>query len=299
MVNIMSSGRIALLLLLFIVGLLSYMSAFIVDRTEVAIRFQFGAVKQVYKKEGLYFMTPFVNNVVKMDRRILTLDEQPAKFITGDQKVLFIDYFAKWKIVEPKRFYRKAQGGITYGNRILSGILNAALTKGMRKYNINQVITTRRREIMRSLVTEANLKLNGTTDSTNYGIKILDVRVKQIEFPRSIRQAIYNTMIAERTKRSTQHIEEGKAKAARIKTISDKEKRIILATANESALKIRGDGEAQSTKILANAHKRNPEFFYFYSHLKAVEKSFNGKKGVMLLGPDMELFKYFESSKPK
>jgi len=304
----MSSGRIALLLLLFIVGLLAYMSAFIVDKTEIALRFQFGKVQQVYEKPGLYFMTPFVNKVKKIDNRLLTLDRDPATFWTGDQKQLDIDYFAIWRISDPIRFYNKAGWDISNGNAILSKIINAALTTEIRKYNINQVITSKRKEIMRVLVVEANRKLNGkgadgkskaagdSDNRNNYGIEVMDVRVKQIEFPGPVKQAVYLTMIQERRKRSTEHRSKGEAKSKKIKAIALKEETIILATARQQGLKIRGQGDARATKITADIYGKNKEFYAFYRTLQGYLEVFKTQK-VLVLDPNSEFFRYFDSSK--
>lgn len=310
MVNIMSSGKIALLLLLFIIGMVGYMSAFIVDKTEIALRFQFGKVQQVYKKPGLYFMTPFVNKVKKIDNRLLTLDKPPATFWTGDQKQLEIDYFAIWRISDPVSFYNKAGWSIARGNEILSKIINAALTTEIRKYNINQVITSKRKQIMKVLVAEANKKLNGknkfgkvkiksNTDTRNsYGIEVMDVRVKQIEFPPPVREAVYLTMIQERKKRSTEHRSKGEAKAKKIRAIARKEETIILAKARQLGLKIRGEGDALATKITASVYGRNKEFYAFYRTLKGYLEVFKTKK-VLVLDPNSEFFRYFDSSKAK
>ncbi len=304
----MSSGRIALLLLLFIVGLLGYMSAFIVDKTEIALRFQFGKVQQVYKEPGLYFMTPFVNKVKKIDNRLLTLDRAPATFWTGDQKQLDIDYFAVWRISNPVRFYNKAGWDIANGNAILSKIINAALTTEIRKYNINQVITSKRKEIMRVLVVEANRKLNGkdadgksktvgdSDNRNNYGIEVMDVRVKQIEFPDQVKQAVYRTMIQERKKRSTEHRSKGEAKSKKIRAIAIKEETIILAKARQQGLQIRGNGDAQATKITADVYGKNKEFYAFYRTLQGYLEVFKTQK-VLVLDPNSEFFRYFDSSK--
>jgi len=305
----MSSGRIALLLLFFIVGLVGYMSAFIVDKTEVALRFQFGAVQQTYKKPGLYFMTPFVNKVKKIDNRLLTLDKRPGTFWTGDQKQLVIDYFVIWRISDPIKYYNRAHWSIESGNEILSRIINAALTTEIKKYNISQVISSQRKRIMAAMIVTANRKLNGNQDKSrkatdeeeknNYGIEVLDVRVKQIEFPEEIKERVYKTMIEERKKRSTQHRSKGEAIAKKITAIADKEETIILAKARQLGLQMRGNGDAQATKITALAYGKNIEFYGFYRTLLGYEKVFKDKNDIMILDPKSEFFKYFDSSKAK
>lgn len=289
----MSSGRIALLLLFFIVGLVVYMSAFIVDKTEIALRFQFGKIQQTYTKPGLYFMTPFINKVRKIDNRRLTLDKPKATYLTGDQKNLNIDYFAVWRIEKPVRYYNSLDWSIGAGNDLLAKIINGALAAEIRNYNITQVISDKRQQLMNSLVKISNLKVK-----EDYGIVVLDVRLKQVEFPPGVRTKVFETMIEERNKRSTEHKSKGEAKAKKIKAIADKEKTIILAKARQQGMETRGKGDAEATKITAEIYKKNTEFFAFMRTLEGYEKIFSTQK-TMIIDEKDEFFKYFGNSKGK
>lgn len=294
----MSSLKVFSLFILVVGGVVLWQATFIVDETQVALKFRFGRVVDTYQKPGLYFMTPFVNNVKKFDKRILTYDDLPTSVLTGEKKSVNVDYYVKWRIVDPVRFYNATGGSERAANDALARIIKNALNIEFQDRSISDVIWRDRSEIMRNLMLSANQQVNDDKDENkNYGIRVIDVRVKQVEFSSDVVQTVYKLMIQERSKKSTQHRSEGEATAKKIEAIAKKEATIILAQANRTALETKGQGDAEATKIYANAYNKNREFYAFYRSLEAYVNSFNSENDILILDPNSEFFRYFDSSK--
>ncbi len=299
------NSKIFTVVVLGLLGIGAYLSIFIVDQREIAIKLKFGAVVKVYMEPGLHFMIPFVNDIRKFDRRLLDLDEQPKQVFTGEQKQVKVDYYVKWRIntkdrkgekpgTNVIRFYTANSGSIELARLNLSSILESVLNSEFGSRTVSEVISKDRVEVMRNL----KIKANEQVQSKGYGIEVVDVRIKQIEYQDDTQANIYRLMIQERQQRSTQHRAEGKAKATRIRAISEKEATIIMAQAKRTALKLKGEGDGMAAKIYAQAHNKNREFYAFYRTLRAYEKTFS-EKDVMILDPKSEFFRYFDVSKVK
>lgn len=302
--------KIVILVLLGLAGLGAYMTIFIVDEREIALKFKFGEVVRVYTQPGLHFMIPVVNNIKKFDKRLLDLDEPAQSFTTGDQKQVSVDYFVKWRINQKDRkgeapgsniirFYRANSGSVYEAKKRLTSVINDALNTEFQSRTVIDVIWKDRIEIMKKLVILANQKVNGDPskdDEENYGIEVVDVRIKQIEYNKSVEESIYTVMIRERGQRATELRARGNAQAEKIKAIAEKERTIIKAIAKKTALTIKGQGDGQSAKIYADGHGKNKEFYAFYRSLKAYENTWK-ENDMMVLDPSSEFFKYFDQSK--
>lgn len=294
----MSGLKIFGLFILVVGGAVLWKATFIVDETEVALKFRFGKVVDTYTKPGLYFMTPFVNNVKSYDKRILTYDDQPTSVLTGEKKSVNVDYYVKWRIVDPIRYYNATGGSEREANDALARIIKNALNIEFQDRSISDVIWRDRSEIMRKLMVSANQQVNDQKDENkNYGIRVIDVRIKQVEFSSDVVKTVYLLMIQERKKKSTQHRSEGEATEKKIRAIAKKEETIILAQANRTALESKGQGDAEATRIYAEAYNKRREFYAFYRSLEAYVNSFSSENDVLILDPNSEFFRYFDSSK--
>ena len=288
MFDIKTSGLIAAVVVLFI-GL---MSIFIVDERELALKFRLGEIVESDFTPGMHFKVPFINNVKKFDKRILTLDARPANYLTKEKKNVNVDFFVKWRINDVKTFYKSMSGG---NERIaaerLYTIVNDSLRDQFSKRTIQDVISGEREAIMQSSTISANEQVR------KFGIAVVDVRVKRIDFSEDISNSVYRRMEAERTRVAKDYRSRGAEAAERIRADSDRQRTIILAEAYRDAEKTRGDGDGKAAAIYAKAYNNDKEFYSFYRSLTAYKNSFNAQNDIMVIDPSSDFFKYFKKSK--
>ena len=288
MFDIKTSGLIALVVVLFI-GL---MSVFIVDEREVALKFRLGEIVESDFKPGIHFKVPFINNVRKFDKRILTLDARPANYLTKEKKNVNVDFFVKWRINDVETYYKAMSGG---NERIaaerLYTVVNDSLRDQFSKRTIQEVISGERKEIMDTSTKVANEQVE------KFGIAVVDVRVKRIDFSQDISNSVYRRMEAERTRVAKGLRSEGSEAAEKIRADADRQRTITLANAYSDAEKIRGDGDGKAAEIYAKAYNKDREFYSFYRSLTAYKNSFETQGDIMVIDPSSEFFKYFKKSK--
>lgn len=288
-------------IILIILALL-YSSIVIVQEGSRGIMLRFGKVhrdvdnKVVVYEPGLHFKTPFIDSIKILDARIQTLDGQPDRFVTVEKKDLWVDSYVKWRISDFGRFYTTTGGGdYSQAANLLRRKVNDRLRSEIGSRTIKDIVSGTRGELMAG----ARRALNTGADSTSeLGIEVIDVRVKQINLPDEVSSSIYQRMRAERDAVAREHRSQGKEKAAFIQADVDRKVTLILANANRTAQELRGTGDAAAAKIYADAFSQEPEFYRFIRSLQAYEKSFKADdNNIMILKPDSDFFRFMQAPK--
>lgn len=286
----MDSGKGLFLAIVVGLGaLVANASFFLVQEREVALLLRLGEIVDSDYKPGLHFKIPVIQEVKHFDKRIQTLDAEPERFLTGEKKFVVVDSFAKWRISDVAQYFRSTQGNQGTTSRLLAARINAALRDEFGKRTIQEVISGERAEIMETLAKEANRQ------AADLGVEIVDVRVKQIDFPQDISDRIYERMRTERQRVAAELRAEGAEAAERIRADADRQRTEIVANAYRDAEQIRGEGDAQAAETYANAFDRNSEFYAFWRSLTAYRDVFKDGGSMMVLDPDSEFFRYFDA----
>jgi membrane protease subunit HflC len=284
----MRIARSLIVILLVVAAVVAYLSTYIVDETEVAVKFQLGRIVESEIGPGLHFKYPFVQTVRKFDDRIRTLDEQPSRFLTAEQKNVIVDSFVKWRIGDAARFYITVGGDPAQANQRLGEIIRSGLRNEFGKRNIQEVISGERSQIMSLLTAQA------AKAAESLGIQIVDVRVRRIDLPNDVSESIYRRMATERQQVAQSFRARGAEASERIRADADRQRTVILANAYRDAERLRGEGDASAAQIYAQAFTRDQDFFTFYRSLAAYRQSFDSKDDLLLLSPDSSFFRYFE-----
>jgi len=281
----MKNFSIVLVAAVLLVGL---SSLFIVDERQLAIKFQLGEIVESNYEPGLHIKAPWpINNVLKFDKRILTLDTRPERFLTGEKKNVSVDFFVKWRIKDPATYYTSFMGDERQAGLRLLQIVNNGLQLEFDKRTIKQVVSDDRSVMMTNLTTKAN------NEVVQFGIEIVDVRIKQIELPDEVSNSVYARMRAERERIAAELRAQGQEAAKGIQAIADRERTVILAEAKRDAEVSRGEGDALATEIYANAYGEDQDFYAFYRSMNAYREALANQRDVLVLEPDSEFFKYF------
>lgn len=267
------------------------MSIFTVDQRQYALVFQLGEVKQVIAEPGLYFKLPMVQNVRYFEKRIITLDNSdPERFITSEKKNVLVDSYIKWRIVDPKLYYVSVGGDESRARTRLNQTVNAGLREEFGKRTVHDVVSGERDRIMDQMREKAD------ADARKIGVQIVDVRLKRVELPTEVSDAVYRRMEAERKRVANELRSEGAAEAEKIRADADRQREIIIAEAYRDAQKIKGEGDARSTAIYGQAFGQNAEFYAFYRSLEAYRGSFKNKSDILVVEPNSDFFKYMKST---
>jgi len=265
------------------------MSIFTVDQRQYALVFQLGEVKRVITEPGLNFKIPMVQNVRYFEKRIITLDNaEPERFITSEKKNVLVDSYIKWRIVDPSLYYISVGGDETRARTRLNQTVNAGLREEFGKRTVHDVVSGERDKIMEQMREKAD------ADSRKIGIQIVDVRLKRVELPTEVSDAVYRRMEAERKRVANELRSEGSAEAEKIRADADRQREIIIADAYRDAQKIKGEGDAKASAIYAGAFGQSPEFYAFYRSLEAYRGSFKNKSDVLVVDPSSDFFKYMK-----
>ena len=264
---------------------------FTVSERERAVMFQFGEIVRDDFKPGLYFKIPFIQNVRKFDARVLTLDSEPEEYLTSEKKNVLVDSFVKWRIENVARYFTATGGEVANANQRLSELIKNGLRDEFGKRTILEVISGERAQIMDLLTVQANKLVK------ELGIQVVDVRILRIEYAASISNSVYQRMEAERQRVAKDLRSRGAEAAEKIRADADRQRTVILAEAYRDAESTRGEGDAISSEIYAKAFSRNSEFYSFYRSLTAYKKTFADRSDIIVLKPDSEFFKYFNSAK--
>ncbi len=275
--------------LIFVIGLVVYLSLFTVKEINQAIVLQFGDPKKIITTAGLQFKIPFIQNVVFLDRRILSLDPAPEEVIASDQKRLIVDAFARFKIVDPLKFYISV-GNERVARSRLATIINSRLRNVLGKQSLATLLSKDRAKQMALIQEGVN------TEAEKFGIEIIDVRIKRADLPQANSEAIFRRMQTEREREAKEFRARGAEMAVTITSTADKEVTVILANADKQSEIMKGEGDGIRNKIFADAFGQDPEFFSFYRAMQAYEKALIGGETTMILSPDSDFFKFFGST---
>ncbi|MDC9714206.1 MAG: protease modulator HflC [Gammaproteobacteria bacterium] len=277
-------------LVLIIVALLFFVGGsalYTVNETQSAIKLRLGEVVSVERDPGLKFKMPFVNNVVKFDNRIQTLDTPAERFLTGEKKNVIVDSYVKWHITDAEQFYKSTGGNMERTSNRLAQIIKTGLKSEFSKRTIADVVSGERSEIMQNIVQLAK------KDISEFGIEIIDVRIKRIDLSQEVSNSVYRRMQAERQRVAKEFRSKGAEEAEIIRAAADKQRTIILANAYRDSEKIRGEGDAVSANNYAQAYNKNADFYSFYRSLESYNKSFSSQSDIMVLNPNTEFFRHF------
>ena len=266
------------------------MSIFTVDQRQYAVVFQLGEVKRAISEPGLYFKIPMVQNVRYFEKRIITLDNaEPERFITSEKKNVLVDSYIKWRIVDPQLYYISVGGDESRAKTRLNQTVNAGLREEFGKRTVHDVVSGERDQVMNQMREKADI------DARKIGVQIVDVRLKRVELPTEVSEAVYRRMEAERKRVANELRSEGSAEAEKIRADADRQREIIVAEAYRDAQKIKGEGDAKATNTYAQAFGQNAEFYAFYRSLEAYRGSFKSKGDVLVIEPSSDFFKYMKS----
>ena len=274
---------------IILIGVVIFQSLFIVQEISQAIVLQFGDPKKIITKAGLNFKLPFIQNVVYLDKRILNLDNDPEEVIAADQKRLIVDAFARFKIVDPLKFYISV-GNERVARSRLSTIINSRIRGVLGTQELATLLSTDRARQMQIIQSQVN------EEAKNFGINIVDVRIKRADLPPANSEAIYKRMQTEREREAKEFRAQGAEIAQKIRSTADKDVTVILAQANKKSEIMKGEGDGQRNKIFADAFGRDPQFFAFYRAMQAYEKALIGGETSLVLSPDSDFFKFFGKS---
>lgn len=275
-----------------LIFILSFFSIFIVKEVNQAIVLQFGDPKRIILNPGLNFKIPFIQNVVLIDKRILNLDSAPEEVIASDQKRLIVDAIARFKIVDPLKFYISV-GNERVARSRLATIINSRIRNVLGQQELQTLLSKDRTKQMGIIQDGVNL------EAKNFGIEIIDVRIKRADLPQANSEAIFRRMQTEREREAKEFRARGAEMATTITSTADKDVSIILANANKDSEIIKGEGDGLRNKIFADAFGKDPEFFAFYRAMQAYETALIGGETSLILSPDSEFFKFFGNTKPK
>jgi len=267
-------------------------SVFRIQETETAIKLQLGKVQRSDYEPGLHLKFPFVEQVLKFDKRIQTLDSAAELYLTNEKKNVVVDSFVKWRVSDPQRFYTSAGGSAPRANDRLSVVVQKRLKDEIGKRTLQQVVSGERGVIMDTLQRTAR------DQAADLGIEIIDVRIKRVDLPDKVSQSVYDRMSAERGQVAKLFRSEGEERARQIRAEAEREREVILAEAERDAEKLRGEGDGKSTEIYAAAYSRDAEFYSFYRSLQAYRKTFSNGTDVLLIDPNSQFFRFFKDSTP-
>ena len=288
----MSTKGLVIGFIAVVVAVLGANSLFVVTELERAVLLEFGKVVRTDVPPGLHLKKPFINVVRKFDGRVLTLDAPAERFFTLEKKAVIVDSFAKFKVNDAQLFYTATSGDVRRAEDLLRQRINNGLRDEIANRSLHEVVSGERDQLMRVLTT----RIDGVA-RTEFGVEVVDVRVKKIDLPPEVSQSVYSRMNTERDIEAREHRAQGQELAAGIRADAAKRREIILAEAYASAEEIRGEGDAQAAKIYADAFNKDKEFYKFYRSMTAYRNTFSNKGDIMLLQPDSDFFKYLNNSK--
>ncbi len=269
------------------------LSAFTVNERELAIKLQVGEVVESDYAPGLHFKIPIYQTVRRFPKRILTISDRPERIFTAERLALQVDFFVKWRIVDAVQFYTATGGILRVANDRLSEIIKNAIVTEFGKRSVQEAISIGRAELRQDMLDMASTAAQGL------GAELIDIRVKQVEFPDEVRNSVYAQMREERKRVAAERRAQGREIAEQRKATADKERTIILADAFRDGQILRGAGDARAAETYANAYQKNPEFYAFYRSIEAYRNSMGKSGDILVLDPNNEFFRYLNQSSGK
>ncbi len=285
-------NRLVVIVLGVLIALMILSSTFyVVDQRRYAILFAFGEIKDVIREPGLHFkLPPPFQNVIYLDKRILTIDSPEAeRFITAEKRNILVDTYVKWKIVEPRQYYISIGAEQDRAVTRMGQIIKAALNEEITKRTTHEVVSGEREKVMSAI------KGKVADEAKQIGVEIVDVRLKRVDLLPEISESIYRRMEAERHRVANELRSTGSAESEKIRADADRQREVIIAEAYRDAEKTKGEGDARASAVYAQAFGSNPEFYAFYRSLDAYRKSFRGKGDVFVVDPSTDFFKFMKN----
>jgi modulator of FtsH protease HflC len=266
--------------------ILAFSAFYIVDERQQALVLQFGETKQVVRQPGLKFKIPFIQDAVYIDKHILDLDSPSQEVIASGQKRLVVDAFARYRVIDPLLFYQRLST-IENANSRMSVLLNSAVRRVLGGVSFENIVSQDRGELMGTISQQVN------TDAEQFGLEVVDVRIRRADLPEANSQAIFNRMQTERQREATEIRAQGAEAAQRITARADRDVTVLVAEANRESEQVRGEGDATRNRIFAEAYTQDPDFFAFYRSMRAYEESFKPADTRMVISPKSDFFRYF------
>ncbi len=274
----------------FLFVLVFMQSVFTVHQTQKALILQLGKPVGAYLDPGLHFKLPFIQNVLYFDSRLLNYDARSAEALTKDKKAILLDNYARWRIANPLVFYQRLRTVPNAQSR-LDDIIYSELRVVVGTYDLTEVVSTNRQEIMEKVKDQANAQ------AKEYGVEVIDVRIKRTDLPPENQRAIFNRMTAERERQATEYRSEGQKDATIIKSTADRDRAVLLAEARRKSEILRGQGDAEATRVFAQAIEQSPEFYEFSRSLEAYKHALHDKTR-LLLTPDDSFLRFLRQAQP-
>ena len=274
--------------LLVVAGIVAMNALFIVDQTEQALVLQFGQPRRVIRDPGLWVKRPFLEDVRRYDNRLLDFEPPPEEVIVSDQKRLVVDTYTRYRITDPLLFFQTVNSEAAVRAR-LSAMVNGSLRRVLGNVTLSALLSHQRSSIMTQIRDEVSDQGKG------FGIDVIDVRIRRADLPEENNQAIYARMVSERQQQAAQYRGEGAEAAQNVRANADRERTVILAEAQRDAQRVRGDGDAESIRVYADAFGQDKEFFAFYRSMQAYRDALNGRTTSFVLSPDGGFFRFFDN----
>ena len=284
---------IATVIGLIVAAVIFRASTFVVDQRQYAILFQLGQITEVHAEPGLKFKLPLIQNVVYLDRRILTIDTPQADRVqTSEKKNLLVDSFVKWRIADPRRYFVSFQGLERAAEERINSLVRDALNRAVNRRTVNDITSVERDRAMEEIKVSVQERVR------DVGVDIIDVRLKRVEFVPEINEDVFRRMQSERKRVATEQRSIGAAEGEKIRADADRQREVLVAEAYREAEKIKGEGDGRASAVYAQAFGQNPEFFTFYRSLEAYRASFRNRNDVLVIDPSSEFLKYLKTPVP-
>ncbi|MBV6417235.1 MAG: Modulator of FtsH protease HflC [Steroidobacteraceae bacterium] len=288
----MPSRAMPYLLAIALVLIIGLSSLFTVQQTQLAIRTQFGEIKGDDYGPGLHVKWPFIDQVARFERRVVTQNYAGETFLTNENRGLLVDFYIKWRVADAAKYFRATGGNEEAAGQRLADIVKDGIKNAVAQRTLREVVTAERAEVTGEMIGRASKAVD------EFGIQLVDVRLQRIDLPDDVAARVYETMKQNFERQARQLRGEGEKDSQRIKAEADRQRTEILSAAARDALRIRGEGDATATATYAKAYDRNPEFYAFYRSLQAYRNSIGKEGDVLVVSPDSEFFKYFKNPAP-
>ncbi len=286
----MSGRQMSILVGLVVLVAIVSNALYVVNERERAVLLKFGEVVATDIRPGLHFKIPIVNDVRRFESRLITLDSSPQRYLTAEKKALIVDSFVKWQVADAGKYYTATGGDEFSANSLLASRVDNGLRNKFGERTVYEVVSGERDALMAEITEELDgIALN------ELGIHVLDVRVKGIDLPPEVSNAVYTRMSTEREREARDHRSRGRELAEGIEADADRQKTVIEANAYREAEQIRGEGDAIAAEVYANAFNQDQEFYAFYRSISAYKSSFAGKEDLLVIDPESDFFRYLKN----
>ena len=265
-------------------------SLYVVDETQRAVKLRFGEVVEENIQPGLHFKVPITQTIRKFDTRLLTLDTDPSRYLTLEQKAVIVDSYVMWQVVNPTRYYEATAGDELMARRLIQPRVDESLRNEFGRLNLQQIIAERRDDLMTGPTEDLDALLR-----EELGVAVRDIRVKRIDLPEDVSSAVYDRMRSEREREAREWRAQGQEEAERIRANADRRRQVLLAQAQARSETLRGEGDAEAAGIFSEAYGQDQEFFSFWRSLNAYRTSFEGDDNMLVLDPSSDFFQYLKS----